>query len=124
MFRRPADAGRGAGPTSRGELRAESAGNVRAMDIETAVHQTHGDAPEPPDSIDANGPATEHSEEGRPLRIPIIEVAFGKGMWWSSNGQVRLHARGMLPSRHCYRAYHLRVQLCYSFTQALLQSKL
>ena len=33
--------------------------------------------------IDASGPATEHSEEGRPLRIPIIEVAFSKGMWWS-----------------------------------------
>ena len=33
--------------------------------------------------IDASGLATEHSEEGRPLRIPIIEVAFSKGMWWS-----------------------------------------
>ena len=33
--------------------------------------------------IDASGLATEHSEEGRPPRIPIIEVAFGKGMWWS-----------------------------------------
>ena len=33
--------------------------------------------------IDASGPATEQSEEGRPLRIPIIEVAFSKGMWWS-----------------------------------------
>ena len=31
----------------------------------------------------ASGLATEHSEEGRPPRIPIIEVAFGKGMWWS-----------------------------------------
>ena len=29
------------------------------------------------------GTATEHSEEGGPLRIPIIEVAFSKGMWWS-----------------------------------------
>ena len=56
--------------------------------------------------------------------MPIIEVAFGKGMWWSSNGQVRFHARGMLPSRHCYRAFHLRVQLCYSIMQAWLQSKL
>ena len=54
--------------------------------------------------IDASGPATEHSEEGRPPRIPITEVAFGKGMWSSSNGQLRFHARGMLPSRHCYRA--------------------
>ena len=51
------------------ELRAESAGNVRAMDLEAI--------------IDASGPATEQSEEGRPLRIPIIEVAFSKGMWWS-----------------------------------------
>ena len=62
--------------------------------------------------IVASAFATEHSEEGRPPRIPIIEVAFGKGMWSSSNGQVRFHARGMLPSRHCYRACHLRVQLC------------
>ena len=29
------------------------------------------------------GTATEHSEEGRPLRIPIIEVALSKGIWWS-----------------------------------------
>ena len=95
------------------ELRAESAGNVRAMDLEAAVHQTHGDAPEHSETIiDASGLPTEHSEEGRPPRIPIIEVAFGKGMWSSSNGQVRFHARGMLPSRHCYRACHLRVQLC------------
>ena len=33
--------------------------------------------------IDASGPATEQSEEGRPRHIPIIEVAFSKGMWWS-----------------------------------------
>ena len=71
-----------------------------------------------------SGSSTEHYEEGKPPRIPIIEVAFGKGMWSSSNGQVRFHARGMLPSRHSYRACHLRVQLCYSFMQALLQSKL
>ena len=44
----------------------ETAGNARAMDLE---------APQ--------GAATEHSEEGGPLRIPIIEVAFSKGMWWS-----------------------------------------
>ena len=40
------------------------------MDLEAAVHQAHGDAPE-------------HPEEGRPPRIPIIEVAFPKEMWWS-----------------------------------------
>ena len=34
-------------------------------------------------NMDASGLATEHSEEGKPPRIPIIEVAFGKGMWWS-----------------------------------------
>ena len=55
--------------------------------------------------------------------MPIIEVAFGKRMWWSSNGQVRFHARGMLPSRHCYSACNLPVQLCCTM-QALLQSKL
>ena len=41
--------------------------------------------------IDASGPATEQSEEGRPLQMrlgsldyfPIIEVAFKKEMWWS-----------------------------------------
>ena len=75
----------------------DRAGDVRAMDVEAAVYQTHGDAPE-------------HST-GQP-RIPIIEVAFGKGMWSSSNGQLRFHARGMLPSRHCYRECNLRVQLC------------
>ena len=57
------------------ELRAESAGNVRAMDLEAAVHQTHGDAPEHSETIiDASGLATEHSEEGRPPRILITEV--------------------------------------------------
>ena len=40
------------------------------MDLEAAVHQAHGDAPE-------------HPKEGRPPRIPIIEVDFPKGMWWS-----------------------------------------
>ena len=40
------------------------------MDLEAAVHQAHRDAPE-------------HPEEGRPPRIPITEVAFGEGMWWS-----------------------------------------
>ena len=35
------------------------------------------------ETIDASGPATEQSEEGRPRHIPIIEVAFSKGMWWS-----------------------------------------
>ena len=34
-------------------------------------------------NMDASGLATEHSEEDGPPRIPIIEVAFGKGMWWS-----------------------------------------
>ena len=43
------------------------------MDLEAAVYQTHGDAPEHSDG----------SEECRPPRIPIIEVAFGKGMRWS-----------------------------------------
>ena len=55
------------------ELRAAGAGIVRAMDLEAAVYQSHGDAPEHSDG----------SEECRPARIPIIEVAFGKGMWWS-----------------------------------------
>ena len=34
-------------------------------------------------NMDASGLATEHSEEDGPPRIPIITVAFGKGMWWS-----------------------------------------
>ena len=34
-------------------------------------------------STAGSGPATEQSEEGRPRRIPIIEVAFSKEMWWS-----------------------------------------
>ena len=34
------------------ELRAVGAGNVRAMDVEAAVHQTHGDAPEHSSSSD------------------------------------------------------------------------
>ena len=38
--------------------------------------------------IDAKGLATEHSEEGRPPRIPVIEVAFGKGMWWPIPQQI------------------------------------
>ena len=33
--------------------------------------------------FDASGLATEHSEEAKPPRIPITEVAFNKGMWWS-----------------------------------------
>ena len=64
--------------TERSET-AESAGNVRAMDLEAAGHQTHGDAPEHSEAIiDASGLATKHSEEGTPPRIPIIEVAFGE----------------------------------------------
>ena len=44
---------------------------------------TIGSATEHSEAItDASGLATEHSEEGRPPRIPIIEVAFGNGMWW------------------------------------------
>ena len=59
------------------------------MDLEAAVQRkgpkyAKGTATEHSETIiDASGPATEHSEEGRPLRIPIIEVAFSKGMWWS-----------------------------------------
>ena len=35
---------------------------MRAMDLEAAVHQTHGDAPEHSETIiDASGLATEHS---------------------------------------------------------------
>ena len=30
-----------------------------------------------------SGSSTEHYEEGKPPRIPIIEVAFGNGKWWS-----------------------------------------
>ena len=33
--------------------------------------------------IDASGLATMHSEEIWPPRIPIIQVAFRNGMWWS-----------------------------------------
>ena len=59
------------------------------MDLEAAVQRkgpkyAKGTATEHSETIiDASGPATEHSEEGRPRRIPIIEVAFSKGMWWS-----------------------------------------
>ena len=59
------------------------------MDLEAAFQRkspeyAKGTATEHSETIiDASGPATEHSEEGRPLRIPIIEVAFSKGMWWS-----------------------------------------
>ena len=35
------------------------------------------------ETIDASGPATEQSEEGRPPQIPIIQVAFKNEMWWS-----------------------------------------
>ena len=38
--------------------------------------------------IDASGLATENSEEGKPPRIPITEVAFNKRMWWSIPEQV------------------------------------
>ena len=49
------------------------------MDLEAAIHETHGDAPEHSETIiDASGLPTEHSEEGRPPRIPIIEVVFGE----------------------------------------------
>ena len=33
--------------------------------------------------IDARGLATQPSDEGKPARIPIIQVAFKNGVWWS-----------------------------------------
>ena len=80
--------------------------------------------------------AIEHINQSDHFKILRMIGSFACAGQWSEdleracyraarrNGQVRFHARGMLPSRHCYRACHLRVQLCYSFMQALLQSKL
>ena len=54
-----------------------------AMALSTTKY-TIGSATEHSDAIIyASGLATEHSEEGKPPRIPIIEVASGEGIWWS-----------------------------------------
>ena len=50
---------------------------------ERAKHE-EGSATEHSETIiDARGLATQPSDEGKPARIPIVQVAFNNGVWWS-----------------------------------------